>query len=206
MQRKIIASIAVVTALSNRHDDNTIGFDRRNLILFMEDLNRKVDSHKNDEAPARDLVSTFDVDGPCLVAIPHNGDWEILPRPGLRSMSVCWVVELVTRAKELGGERSERDHPGSSLPGSEWLERKGSMVEDEVEGNGLRGQRDDSSTLATRSAGHPESLARQSALGEDDKAPLEERGGEHEPLYRVLNKVRGLWQLIDHPIERYTFI
>jgi hypothetical protein len=39
------------------------------------------------------LLSTFDVDGPCEIATPYNPEWEILPRPELRSMSVCWIVE-----------------------------------------------------------------------------------------------------------------
>ncbi|KAI0516708.1 hypothetical protein F5B22DRAFT_636278 [Xylaria bambusicola] len=47
-----------------------------------------------EEARVSNLVSAFDVEGPCLVMTPYNADWEMLPRPALRSKSVCWVIEL----------------------------------------------------------------------------------------------------------------
>ncbi|KAI0555590.1 hypothetical protein F4679DRAFT_594056 [Xylaria curta] len=47
-----------------------------------------------EEGRIRDLTSIFDVDSACTVMTPYNADWEMLPRPTLRSMSVCWVIEL----------------------------------------------------------------------------------------------------------------
>ncbi|VUC27796.1 unnamed protein product [Clonostachys rosea] len=41
----------------------------------------------------KNLVSVFDVDGPCTIATLYNSDWEVLPHRDLRSMTVCWVVE-----------------------------------------------------------------------------------------------------------------
>ncbi|KAI0206564.1 hypothetical protein F4808DRAFT_404586 [Astrocystis sublimbata] len=46
-----------------------------------------------EEARGSNLVSAFDVEGPCLVMTPYNADWEMLPRPALRSQRVCWVIE-----------------------------------------------------------------------------------------------------------------
>jgi hypothetical protein len=59
-------------------------------------------SGEADERRARELVAVFDVDGPCTVATPFVPDWEMLPRPGIRGMSVCWVVEgpVVTGEKD----------------------------------------------------------------------------------------------------------
>lgn len=42
----------------------------------------------------REYTAAFDVDGPCTIAIPFDAAWEMIPHPSLRSMSVCWVVEL----------------------------------------------------------------------------------------------------------------
>lgn len=44
---------------------------------------------------ARELAAAFDVDGPCTIAIPFDAAWEMIPHPSLRSMSICWVVELL---------------------------------------------------------------------------------------------------------------
>jgi hypothetical protein len=47
--------------------------------------------------------------------------------------------------------------------------------------------------------------ARQSTSREDNEEPLDEDGEEYETLYRVLNKVRGLWQIKDYPLHMYKF-
>lgn len=45
-------------------------------------------------------VSTFDVDGPCLVATSFDQEMERLPRPSIKALSSGWVVEI---AGNLGG-------------------------------------------------------------------------------------------------------
>lgn len=118
----MITSMAGITNFP-RLDTGDMPYDRRNLAALVEGLSRIMD-HEGDyelmeEAHARDLVSVFDVDGPCLITIPHNGDWEMLPRPALRSMSVCWVVEPVARTKQdTGGERTEWNRPESGVSAS----------------------------------------------------------------------------------------
>ncbi|KAH6697281.1 hypothetical protein F5X68DRAFT_226664 [Plectosphaerella plurivora] len=47
----------------------------------------------NDQLRRTDFVSVFDVDGPCLVAVPYSSEWELVPHPEYRSMSIGWVVE-----------------------------------------------------------------------------------------------------------------
>jgi hypothetical protein len=40
-----------------------------------------------------ELVSAFDVDGPCVVVALIDSNWDMLPQPVFRSLSVCWVVD-----------------------------------------------------------------------------------------------------------------
>ena len=51
-------------------------------------LDRAILTRKAEERRKRQLVTTFDVDGPCKVAIPFNYDWEWLPHLFLRTTSV----------------------------------------------------------------------------------------------------------------------
>lgn len=53
-----------------------------------------------EEQRAHELVSVFDVDGPCYVATPYSAQWEMIPHPSLRSMSICWVVQAVAKPDE----------------------------------------------------------------------------------------------------------
>lgn len=69
---------------------------------------------EDEKRRSRDHASLFDVDGPCLVAVPFNGAWEVLPRPSTRAMSICWVVERSSSKSgkekitgELGDEEEE---------------------------------------------------------------------------------------------------
>ena len=58
-------------------------------------LDRAILTRKAEERRKRQLVTTFDVDGPCTVAIPFNYDWEWFPHLFLRTTSVYWVVESI---------------------------------------------------------------------------------------------------------------
>ena len=61
-------------------------------------LDRAILTRKAEERRKRQLVTTFDVDGPCKVAIPFNYDWEWFPHLFLRTTSVYWVVEPIAQA------------------------------------------------------------------------------------------------------------
>lgn len=209
--RKLIASMAGITGFP-RLDTGDMRYDRRNLAAFSEDLSRIRDHggdyERMEEAHTRDLVSVFDVDGPCLIAIPHNGDWEMLPRPALRSMSVCWVVEPVARTKQdASEERTEGNRPESGVSASQRLKKKTSKGEVETRGNDSRGQGNFSIMPAMRPAARLEPAAGQSVLEEDKQKLTEQWSKDHEPSYRVFNKVRGLWYLMDDFFSNeYTFI
>jgi hypothetical protein len=210
--RKLIASMAGITNFP-RLDTGDMPYDRRNLAALVEGLSRirdhEGDYERMEEGYARDLVSVFDVDGPCLIAIPHNGDWEMLPRPALRSMSVCWVVEPVVRIKQdAGEERMEWNRPEIGVSASQQLEEKTSKGEVETPGHDSRGQGNFSTMLAMRPAVRLEPATGQSVSEEDEKNLTEQWSKDHGPSYRVLNKVRGLWYLMDDVFNnnQYTFI
>jgi hypothetical protein len=205
----MIASMALIAPTSN-HEDHVepaiMGMDQRNLVSPVGALSQNLGSDERPDACVRDLASAFDVGGPCLVAIRRNSNLERLPRPGLRSMSVCWAVELVTYTKYRCGEGRDPDDPNSSLASRKSLERIELTGEYEEESNGLGDQRHISSELVIRSAGREDLSAQQPTSKKNGKQLQEGERGEHESLYRVLSKVRGLWRIKDNPMHRYKFM
>ncbi|KAJ8113740.1 hypothetical protein OPT61_g4192 [Boeremia exigua] len=83
--------------------DSTDGLDAQSLHNFAENLYYDDWSVSAENRRVANLVSTFDVDGPCQVVTPYNPDWEMFPRPELRNMSTCWVVEPMGNDEMLAG-------------------------------------------------------------------------------------------------------
>ncbi|EQB44444.1 hypothetical protein CGLO_16811 [Colletotrichum gloeosporioides Cg-14] len=115
-------------------------------------------SHETEINRAQKLVSVFDVDKSCLVATAYDADWELLPRPGLRSLSTCWVVEQIVE-EELDWEHNSKGKDKG--PTGQANIDVGSRV---VEGN----------------------------------------KGTH--LYRVIDKVKGLWEIMEPPEKAHYFV
>ena len=95
------------------------------IVLTEVAANRDYHSASGERRRKETLLSTFDVDGPCQVATPYNPDWEVLPRPKLRSMRVCWVVEERNRSDEttVATVEVKRSLSGTSLatpPSHQW--------------------------------------------------------------------------------------
>ncbi|KAL4895776.1 hypothetical protein BDV59DRAFT_144217 [Aspergillus ambiguus] len=177
--RKTLAMLVGVSSFS-QNGDNGVVLDRRNMAAFADLLGHQSGSRKNRGRLERDLVSAFDVDGPCLLAVPYNGEWEMLPRPGFRGMSICWVVEGVSHKDK---EDRREDNSGGQLDSD-------SQMKWPVEGNVL----DEEGWISSMEAG---TSAEQPKLREENP----------EPSYRVVNKVQGLWQImLDVPMQKYTFI
>lgn len=130
---------------------------------------------KGEERRFRSLISAFDVDGPCLIATPYNPDWEILPRPELRSMSVCWVLE--PKINGLWSDTSKVSIQNSTDVSPE------TYVETERKGKRKRC----GSAAAMR------------------KRRCREHAEDLMPAYQVLTKVKGSWQLMDLPSQEYVF-
>jgi hypothetical protein len=130
---------------------------------------------KGEERRSQNLVSAFDVEGPCLIATPYNANWEVLPRPELRSMSVCWVIDpLLIQA------RSEED----KILVKRW--------EENFWGRKSKGKA-------------PQGTVEKDNLEETKKCKREEYEENLMPAYRVLRKVKGVWQIMDLPSQEYVF-
>ncbi|KFA65056.1 hypothetical protein S40285_03092 [Stachybotrys chlorohalonatus IBT 40285] len=130
------------------------------LTLLVREINRP----DHERRRAERLVSVFDVDGPCTVATPYSSEWEFLPRPDLRSMDVCWVVERADEVRpvvepDAGGEARVKETGSDN---------------DDAEVAGDSGQ---------------EARAIGSSFGR----------------YRVIDKVRGMWEIMDIPTQSYQF-
>ncbi|KAH7191777.1 uncharacterized protein B0J16DRAFT_393790 [Fusarium flagelliforme] len=61
------------------------------------------------------LFSVFDVQQPCTVATPFDSDIELLPRPDIRSLSMCWVVKKVQDEIVPQGENIAKGKRKSSM-------------------------------------------------------------------------------------------
>ncbi|KAL2881526.1 hypothetical protein SGCOL_003093 [Colletotrichum sp. CLE4] len=143
------------------------------LLTFMLSFGGKVEPFERDEQLEKKLVSVFDVDGPCLIATPYSSEWEVLPHPEYRSMSVCWVIEPY------------RDSEGDDGAGMNDLEELGD------DGVG------------------PETGTKRKWKGksvDDGKSDDTETNGFNRGQYRVMNKVKGMWEIMELPWQRYKFV
>lgn len=158
-------------------------FDITSFAWFFDIVQRGLSTPEGEEKRARELTSIFNVDGPCIVATPFNVDWEVLPRPDLRSMSVCWVVELVQ--ERVLDESSSPDHT-SGEPSLGLADCVGKGKEPE------RPPKIRKFGVFRKSGGES---------GNSDVKLIKEL-----PVYRVLDKVKGMWQIMDLPWQQFSFI
>lgn len=85
---------------------------------------------KEAEQGRLNLVSVFDVDGPCTIFTPYDADLETLPYRERRGMSVYWVVEKVdVSASEENAARREINQ-GEDSKTVEDRQRHGSLALD----------------------------------------------------------------------------
>ena len=153
------------------------------LTYFAYLVSRDTWSAEADEQRARELVAVFDVDGPCTVATPFVPDWEVLPRPGIRGMSVCWVVEeAVAASKECDEGKGKELLADAKVHGGE-LGCSGKS-DGEDSGGDLEGKKGDAE-------------GRTVIHNDEEGKPT---------VYRVVNKVKGLWEIIEMlPQQYYVF-
>lgn len=158
-------------------------FDITSFAWFGDIIKRGLSTPEGEETRARELTSVFNVDGPCVVATPFNVDWEVLPRPDLRSMSVCWVVEPVK--ERVLDESSRPDHtPGE--PSQDLAQCVGKGKEPE------------------RPPKIPKLGVFQKSGGENGSSDV--KLIKELPVYRVIDKVKGMWQIMDLPWQQFSFI
>ncbi|RSL59925.1 hypothetical protein CEP54_007011 [Fusarium duplospermum] len=142
------------------------------------------------------LASVFDVDGPCLVSTVYNSEWEILPHPDMRSMRICWVVQ-----KE---QSSDIPPIQSSSAGkaceSELTERQREKLPVDDSNNALQKPL----VLGSKTKGQALGDGVITKPGHQDQDF--EQADKETQTYKVLNKVKGMWQIMDLPSQSYTFI
>jgi hypothetical protein len=68
-------------------------------------------SDENEAYRSAHHASFFDVDGPCLVAAPYSGEWEVLPRPPARTKRICWVVKKTPQKGDEWSAGGEAERP-----------------------------------------------------------------------------------------------
>ncbi|KAM0286443.1 hypothetical protein ACHAQH_000869 [Verticillium albo-atrum] len=171
------------TEMLSEQDDKHI--PTGHMLSFMSMIASKDDSPVGmDERRARTLVSVFDVDGPCCIATPYSSDWEVLPHPEYRSMSVCWVVEPCPKEDKVGGSistpREQPDTIGASSKGKQPASAMGAADEQQFPPD------DVSAWPSPPSSPSPDTFLR--------------------GRYRVVGKVKGMWEIMDMPWQQYQFI
>lgn len=186
LARRLLATL-LTSGLEGTSDDisedHAAEFNNSGLAWYGEVLKRGLFAPEAEETRVRQLTSTFNVDGPCVVATPFNPDWEVLPHPDLRSMSICWVVESV----------QEQVMDESSRVGETSGEVSQVLVQDGGKGK------------------EPERLPESSKLGVPQRSGDASGTSEVESIqalrvYRVLEKVKGMWQIMDLPMQEFSFI
>ncbi|KAK1521518.1 hypothetical protein CPAR01_15041 [Colletotrichum paranaense] len=159
-----------------------------------EALKRELFTAEAEQARTQQLISIFDVDGPCLVATVFNSDWEVLPRPDIRSMSICWVVEPVEKAKsESHGKQSAAVDEEQLIIGGKGKESERKPFTSNTHDFMVGGK-----------GKEPEHSPSTPDAGDLGIASNTESAGPTS--YRVLDKVKGMWQIMDLPMQEYAFI
>ncbi|KAH7171271.1 hypothetical protein EDB81DRAFT_778078 [Dactylonectria macrodidyma] len=138
-----------------------------------------------EDGRAQNLVSVFDIDGPCLISIPYDSDWEMLPHPDLRSMSVCWLIE----------PKQRRDHH-VMLGNFNGLDG-GTTSKHDLKKDSWLGKRQDSMC---------QQLSIDTGIPLDRKSLLElEKMEIASRSFQVVGKVKGMWAIMDPPYQVYYF-
>ncbi|KXH37677.1 hypothetical protein CNYM01_12187 [Colletotrichum nymphaeae SA-01] len=160
-------------------------------------LERDLFTPETEQARTQQLVSIFDVDGPCLIATVFNSDWEVLPRPEIRSMSTSWVIEPVKVVEKTmsgsPGDQSpalDEEQPivGGKRKEPERLPHTSGTDDFTVGGKGKEPERVPST---------PDAGDLGIASNTESAAPT---------MCRVVNKVKGMWQIMDLPMQEYAFV
>ena len=190
MTRKMMAMLGDIFSSTVEEAPSGLAIDPRNLAACAEDLFNHIHPVNRGQ---REFVAAFDVDEPCILAIPYNGEWEMLPRPVMRSMSVCWVVESLPDWAEKGLFKD---------PGCEIVDNDTGDAPDSV-----KSESDNVLHDASTSPARDNSPGKQP--GQSKTSSPEDTRSEDGCLssYKVLSKTRGLWPIIpEKPRQRYRFV
>lgn len=196
LDRQLTRKILAITLQSARHSDDVVDdehpIDRGSMINFMIATATTTWTVEAEDKRVAERVAAFDVDGPCVVATPFDTNWEMLPRPDVRSMSACWVVEPV---EDVESDKSAVQDPVQD-------------VNPQADVNAEQGEEQPRPSS--------ESMALQVHRGCGSSNETDQTGGQEEPSsnrtedqpeanFKVVNKVKGVWEIMDIPSQIYAF-
>jgi hypothetical protein len=191
---------------------------------------------KEQNTRLRRKVAAFDVDGPCLVVVPYDSDMERLPRPVVRCQAMAWIVQPVPRQQHEDRSNVEEtaspevhqpmEHLGSPPPeedADEFIISAGEIdsdmlpsvkkdilkkVEADLVPEHASKRRKTSSEkgkgrmveeeASTAAMGSGTTSTEQAAANVDDSTAKRK--------FSVLGRVRGVWEILEEPLNEYTFI
>lgn len=195
LDRQLTRKILAITMQSTRNNemDDEHAMDRGSMIWFMEITATTVWTVEAEDKRVAERVAAFDVDGPCVVATPFDSNWEMLPRPDVRSMSACWVVEPV---EDVESDKAEiqgavKDiHPPADVNAEQGKEQS---------------QPSNESTALQKDFGSSSNDPEQPGDNEGPSSSNTEGPSKPEANFKVVNKVKGVWQIMDIPSQIYAF-
>ena len=167
-----------------RGDIVAVSESRKDFGQFMElvSLVRPPERKAEMEHAQAKLVSTFDMDDPCIVFTLYDAYLEVLWRQDRRGMSVCWVVEevqSVDRERESDAEQCN--------------------VQDKSEALNINIPL----TVRETSAGF---VPQGEVTWKEEQAAIRKAPSEKLDTYRVGNCLRGAWEAMDEPAQEYMFV
>lgn len=130
------------------------------------------------------MVAAFDVDGSCLVVTPFDSDMERLPHPALRSMATAWVVK-----RELDDKEQIETQCNGSLSCEGSLSLNGAQKDCKGKGKGKEKAVLEESDYDIAGCG----------LKDSDHSPRDIK-------LSVTHRVRGVWEITDESLHKYTFV
>jgi len=174
---------------STTQDDPESYIDDSSVTFFAYVLSRGIWSAEAEDHRVRTLASVFDVDGPCTVVTPFNSDWERLPHPDIRGMSCCWVVEpLVTEEEK---QAKEKERAGEEVSA---VNTSGVMAPPKIDDFKLETEE---GAVAPKAQAHSDGVTINGTIDHNHPSP---------PLYRVMRKVKGMWEIMEYPYHEYSFV
>lgn len=198
MDLQIKATMASAMMFMRNENDFPPNFNAGSIAYYQTGRARGIWTTEAEDNRVKNLVSAFDVDGPCTVATPFNSEWEVLPHPDLRAMSTCWVVEPV--------KSKEKRKTSISNDNDEENENEEHEVIGKTRGKKEPGEIFHPEHILSKGKSKEKIQAAESESTHDTRELEFERWLKQAPIYRVIHKVKGLWQLMDLPLQEFCFI
>jgi len=155
-------------------------------------------------------MAVFVVDGPCTVATLFDSDIERLPRPAIRSLDLSWIVEPA--CQELG---KETDGLGGDevCDITEAEDVHGAPTAADTTNGTMTSEPSESKSIPDSSVRWGKRRAEDAGDVSSGQEREKRRDSEHDrrsyridERYRVLRRVRGMWEIMEENLHSYGFL